>query len=35
MENISYYVKGLFRGIEETDEVKEQETELETHISAP
>jgi hypothetical protein len=33
MENISYYVKGLFRGVEETDEVKEQKAELESHIT--
>ena len=32
MKSIEYYLKGLFRNIEQTDEVKEQIEELSTHI---
>lgn len=32
MENISYFVKGLFRGVEETQAIKDQKLELESHI---
>jgi hypothetical protein len=32
MDTVSYYVKGLFRGVEDTDEVKDQKAELESHI---
>lgn len=33
MNSISYYVKGLFRGVQETPEIEDQRLELETHIS--
>ena len=32
MKSIEYYLKGLFRNIEQTDEVKEQIEELSSHI---
>ena len=33
MKSIEYYLKGLFRNIEQTDEVKEQIEELSSHIT--
>lgn len=33
VESIHYFVRGLFRGIEETDKIAEQREELETHIN--
>jgi len=33
MDSVHYFVRGLFRGITETDKVAEQKEELETHIN--
>jgi len=32
MENVHYFVRGLFRGIPETDAIREQREELEAHL---